>query len=275
MTRPVRPRRPRSPFAPHLRHLVEEAGAGATGLFAGDGLRSVRGLEALTSLESLTLPSGVKLGPVARLPHLRQLTLLGPHREASLRSRSVDLRPLAGAPALDELLLHGVHVRELSPLAEVSTLRSVELGFLQAPSLRPLAGLPLTRFVLDGVSGVRLNQLRGLSVSALDVWGCVGAVDPSALDTMPNLREVWFHGDAPDVLDHLRHVADGATLVVDGSVDPDRHRDTIRALEGRGVWLFVGHEPHENGVHPSWWGDCAGLADPARATPPRYVSPPR
>lgn len=261
-------------FAPGVRRFVEREGAGATALDLDPTHRSARGVEALAALERVSLGSGVRLGPVARLPRLRELHVFGPSWAA--RDRAVDLGPLAGAPRLESLHVSDARIRGFEAVAHLPSLRDVELRHLRCPDLRPLARLPLRRLVLDGVSGVRLDPLRGLAIEQLDLWGCPDADGLEALATMPNLREVWVFrcGRGADAaLELLTGIRDGGSVVLDGGFDPDRHRGALRALESRGVRVFAGNEPHENGVHPSWWGPCPRLAR-ADAEPPRYVSPP-
>jgi hypothetical protein len=259
---------------------VEQHGLGATKLFVGSDSRSVRGIEALTALEHVDVPTGVRLHPIARLPHLRVLHVRGPLSPWALRSplrdRTTRLGPLAAASALEELHLHDARVLELGALAASTSLRVVELSFLRSPNLAPLARLPLRRLVLDAVEGVRLNQVRGLGVEQLDVWGCTHD-GLEALATMPNLREVWVFGAGyrnhltAGALDHLTHLQAGARIVLDGRFDPDQHRAALALLEARGVVVWAGHDPHENGVHPSWWTYTSKL-EAADADPPRYVS---
>ncbi|MEQ1506806.1 MAG: hypothetical protein ABMB14_31555 [Myxococcota bacterium] len=291
----------RSRVAPTLGRLLAHD-PDPTALYLPAG-RSVRGIDTAPRLDRLDLPAGVDLRPVARLPRLRELHLTGPGD-----SHPVHLGPLSSAPALEALHVHGGRVIGLEALVAVRTLRVVELSFLRCPDLRPLRRLPLHRLVLDGVRGVRLGQLRGLSVEQLDLWGCTcfpldrsglglaldrsglgfpfddrsgpcsGLADPAlaVLASMPNLREVWLHLDrgshpGPRSLAPLVNVRDGARIVLDGQFDPERDRDRLAALEARGVWIWAGDEPHENGVHPSWWGPCPGLEQAERA-PPTYTT---
>lgn len=194
-----------------------------------------------------------------------------------IRDRTVRLGPLARAPALRELHVQGARVFETEALPDIQTLRVVEFSFMKSPDLKPLPRLPLRRLVLDDVSGVRLGDLEGLTVEELDLWGCELA-DLGPLSTMPNLREVWIHGDhwwrvrsPARSLGPLMHLGKGARIVLDEHFDPERHREQIATLEARGAWIFAGRDPHEYGVHPSWWGKTADSRTGDHQAP-RYVT---
>ncbi len=250
-----RRRRVWGPLAPGVRAALRGLdGPTELGLY---GVRSLRGLETAPTLEALTVPPA-RLDPVARLPRLRRLFVVG-------RGEDVDLRPLAACRALDDLGLHGVRARHAEALDGLTALRTVLIAFTRSPRLDGLARLPLRRLELDDVTGVRPWELRGLPVEELDLWGC-GITDLDVLATMPNLREVWLNGNRVESLAPLLHVRPGGRIVLDHRFEPARHRAALDALEARGVGVLAAHDPEGVGVWPGW-----STAAPFRDTDAREV----
>jgi hypothetical protein len=255
-------------LAPRLARALREAGEDPERLYLGrTEARSVRGVEAVQSLVELSVPATADLRRVSRLPLLRELTIEG------TPDARVQLADLAGAPALELLRLYHLDARCVGAeaLAASPSLRVLEVVSSRAPDLRPFRGTALRRLELDGVRGLRPAALAGLGVAELDLWGC-GLSDIEVLASMPNLREVWLHGNAVPSLLPLSGLGPGARVVLDGRFDPDAHRPEIEALEARGAWIAVVDDPHAHGIVPSWWGDGARWVDPDGRAPIRYVT---
>ena len=264
---------PRTPpaLAPRLARLLAELDAPPTRLSIPPEIWSVRGIEAVETLEFLSVTPSVALEPVALLPRLKSLAIEGRQR----RVRRIRLGPLATAPALESLILYNLtaKVEDVAALAAIPTLRVLEVNSAPCPDLRPLATSALRRLELDSASEVRPSVLTGLRVEQLDLWGC-GFADIEVLATMPRLREVWLQGNEVPTLRPLLHLTAGARVFLDDSVDPDRHRQDIAALEARGVWLMFASDPSDHGVHPSWWdGGAPPLAAQEQRCPIRYMTP--
>lgn len=145
-------------------------------------IRSIRGLDTLTNLASLSLRSNdiSDLTPLANLHKLGKITLTD--------NRVTDLVPLAGLPALSDLGLSGNTIADLTPLARVRTLRFLGLTKNQLSDLAPLAGLTGLS-TLDAsenhVSDVRplahLPQLRRLTLAGNRI------MSPAPLRDLPAL----------------------------------------------------------------------------------------
>lgn len=180
-------------FAPTLGRLVREAGPACTSLFVGPGLRSLRGIDALSSLEELVLLSQARLDPVARLPALRALELS--------YVDCPDLRPIAGL-RLERLVLDGVRGVRLRDLVGLRVER-LDLWGCTVDTLAPLATMPDLREVWvyrpHGVGPARLAHLAHLGAGARIVLD--GSFDPDAerahLAAL-EARGAWiFAGDDP------------------------------------------------------------------------------
>ncbi|MCB9697574.1 MAG: hypothetical protein H6738_12405 [Alphaproteobacteria bacterium] len=201
------------------------------------GVRSLRGIERFPRLEHLAVPASARLDALTRLAGLRTLML--------------EYRPLVGLEALRALEIAGCRCTDLSPLAE----------------------LPLERLVLDNVAGVGLRGLRGSRLERLDLWNSP-VPDPEVLATLPALREVWLFGLRLRTLEHLRHLGEGALVVLDGVFDPDASRDDLARLEDRGVRVFASDDPHAHGVFPSWWRWTGEVPDDPDRAPVVYATRP-
>ena len=271
-------------YAPGLAATLARVGPEPTDLHLR-GLRSVRGIEHVRTLEMLDMPVSGDLRRIARLPHLRQLCLSGVGTR-----RPVDLSPLAEAPALEALRLDAIEapVVGLEALAQVGTLEVLDVHESRCPDLRPLVGHGLRRIELDGAQRVKPGWLEGLDVEELDLW-MTGLRDLEVLATLPRIRELWLVGNPwgnagmavgrgrVRPLPSLAPLLALGTLervVLDGNVDPERHRGAIEALEARGVWVAITSSPEEHGIVPGWWStEGADLVDDRYRAPLRHVSP--
>jgi len=112
-------------------------------------------------------------------------------------SKVSDLSPLAGLSGLTTLNLDGTQVRDLSPLAGLSGLIVLSLDGTQVSDLSPLAGLSgLTVLSLDYMQVSDLSPLAGLrGLTVLSLWSTpVGDLSPLA--GLSGLTELYL-GHAP------------------------------------------------------------------------------
>jgi hypothetical protein len=130
------------------------------------GLRSLAGVGVLAALEELDLRlmSVEDLAPLAALPRLRSLRLIG-------LKAAQDLSPLAGLRTLQRLevsragieVADVVHIDSVRPLAGLDRLEEVVLSgtVVDDGDLAPFAALPgLRRLVLYGAGGPVVDELR-------------------------------------------------------------------------------------------------------------------
>jgi len=131
---------------------------------SGRGLRSIEGIGAMKSLDSLGLQvTGVRdLAPLAAAQHLRRLVLGNPDR-----------------------------VDDLSPIAALRHLRSLEISM---GTVATIGRLPSVAFV-RGLDELEVFELRGGVVAD-------GRLEP--LFDLPRLKRVWLLGDYGDQLAELR-----------------------------------------------------------------------
>jgi hypothetical protein len=176
--------------------------------FGVRGVKSIRGVECLTDLESFSmgeLPFGhvtdisplaalkklqdvdIGLNPVAslepleKLPHLRQIF-------ASHIPVELDLTPLANAPKLDLLYLQSDTVKDLAPLGSVPNLRTLNLrlGHVVHPegvaALTQLEDFDATAVFDDVAPLAALTSLRRLLIGQCNLEHF------SALKTLTKMR---------------------------------------------------------------------------------------
>jgi serine/threonine protein kinase/Leucine-rich repeat (LRR) protein len=79
-----------------------------------------------------------------------------------------DLRPLSGLP-LRSLNLDGTKITDLAPLANMRTLKELDVSGTEVRDLSPLSGLPLAQLLLDSSKVVDLTPLRGLPLRFLSL----------------------------------------------------------------------------------------------------------
>lgn len=145
-------------------------------------IRSIQGLDTLTSLAGLSLPNNKvnDLTPLADLQTLGSITLTN--------NQVTDLTPLAGHSVLTNLGLSGNTITDLTPLARVRTLRFLGLARNQIGDLGPLAGLTglstldmSENLVSDVTALAHLPQLSRLTVAGNRI------VSPAPLGDLPAL----------------------------------------------------------------------------------------
>jgi hypothetical protein len=156
----------------------------------GDPVRSLAGIEQLTSVRELDLTGQdvTDLGPLAAMPALTSLRLTG-------NAAVADLSALRGLP-LTNLGLSGTGVTDLGPLARTPTLQWVGLSGTGVFDLRPLASSPgLLELDVSNAAVADLSPLAGAaSLSKLDVRDNLVA-DLTPVATMPALDELWVGGN--------------------------------------------------------------------------------
>jgi uncharacterized protein (TIGR02996 family) len=154
----------------------------------GDSLEPLAGLDTLTSLGI----EGAQVAEVQSLAALPQLRSLG------LRRCQGELRGLAGFTRLHalEVSAHaGVEllgIDALRPLAELTSLRELDLGDAGWTDVEPLADLTaLERLDLRSSETVRLEPLRKLSqLRELNLRGCTGLSDLGPLACLTQLEHL-------------------------------------------------------------------------------------
>ena len=106
------------------------------------------------------------------------------YEEGAVRSRITDLTPLARLTGLTSLDLGSTQVSDLTPLARLTALTTLNVNGTQVSDLTPLAGLTnLTRLELSGTQVSDLTPLAGLSaLQSLDLGWCrrLSALTPLA-----------------------------------------------------------------------------------------------
>jgi hypothetical protein len=156
---------------------------------AGEVIRSLAGVEELTSLSVLDVPHNqiTDLTPLASLPRLGTLTLtanavhdltplagLGLFDLGLSQNPVSDLTPLAGTTTLSALGVAAARVTDIGPLAGHDALRELDLSGNAITDVSPLAGLPN----LDTLRLAR-NQIA----------------DPTPLGTIPTLLVLDVFGN--------------------------------------------------------------------------------
>lgn len=134
-----------------------------------DMIRSLEGIQALTSLEALGMPGHEisDLSPLAHLDHLYFVNLT--------ENQVADTSPLANAGELEHLDLRRNNIHDVSGLSNVTSLRVLYLGNNNVQNLEPLAGLEQL-------------QMLGLEHN--------GLVDVAPLAGLPNLHAAAIFGNA-------------------------------------------------------------------------------
>jgi internalin A len=156
------------------------------------------------------------LSPVARLPRLRELRLAhtNPHRTPG--GLPVDLDPLAGAEALEVLVLRHYPVRDIGPLRGLRRLRVLDLGFTPLDDIGPLDDLPaLEDLDLRATPVATLEPLHGRNrLARLDI-AHTRVADLRPLHGLPALRVVEVEGApvTPEQVAALVAAHDGAVDV--------------------------------------------------------------
>ena len=79
-----------------------------------------------------------------------------------------DLSPLKGMP-LKYLSLWRTAVSDLSPLAEMKSLRELLLDEMPVSDLSPLRGLPLSKLSLRGVRATDLSPIKAMPLKSLRI----------------------------------------------------------------------------------------------------------
>lgn len=217
------------------------------------GIADLSGIEAATSLSSLSLPDNriADLSPLAGLARLQFLDVS--------RNRVADIAPLAALPSLTFLSLGGNPIAALSPLSRMTRLEALNLdglGLTAAPELSALtrlARLNLNDNVIVDLEGLRgLARLRDLRFSGNPVTdieplaslarltalaaGRCAIVDLSPLAGLAELAEVVVPRNAIADLSPLLDVP--ALRAVNASRNPlsaASVEEVVPALRARGV----------------------------------------
>jgi internalin A len=170
---------------------------GLRGLHLGGCKQAELAQLAGASITMLTAPKAAPdLAPLAALPHLRQLTLLG------------DPAPLRGLSlALDSLSLYG-KLAELDPVLGLTALRELHLGAFISASSAPLKALKalahLTRLRLPESKLTELDALAELTqLVALDLTGCKKLGALHGLRALHQLEELKLQSCPIKALDPL------------------------------------------------------------------------
>lgn len=201
-----------------------------------------RGLEALASLPALTElriavhrreqlaavarsksltrlvlhgPGLADLGPLAELPQLRELLLIGATELRDLRPLTslpqlrelnlswtgvTDLEPLRGS-SLHELNLANTAIADIGPLADTRGLQHLRLNNTRVTSLEPLRKLTQLRTLTLSMTAVHdLDPLTRL-IRLEKLWLNCATVDPRQLETLrvslPRLKDIFDASGTP------------------------------------------------------------------------------
>ena len=205
--------------------------------FGVSGAKSIRGVECLTDLQSLSLgelPFGsvTDLSPLASLIKLRELDVgrnpiaslepLGklPELETLFASSipvELDLTPLSTAPKLATLYLQSDTVKDLKPLGNVSTLRTLNFrsGRVVHPegvsALTQLEDFDATSVFTDVAPLAALTQLRKLRISRKNIEHF------GELKTLVNLRFLDISNTGVTSISPVSHMSELIELVAAGN----------------------------------------------------------
>ncbi len=114
-------------------------------------------------------------------------------KQASIRRQIVDLSPLAGLSGVTSLNLINTQVTDLSPLAGLSSLRLLDLTGTQVSDLSPVAGLSGLTFLLLSYTQVSdLSPLAGLSGLTSLTLGDTNVSDLSPLAGLSGLTSLYL-----------------------------------------------------------------------------------
>ena len=205
--------------------------------FSVSGVKSIRGVECLTALQSLSigdLPFGsvTDLSPLASLNKLRELDIgrnpiaslepLGklPQLAALFASRipvELDLTPLSTAPKLATLYLQADTVTDLKPLGGVATLRTLDFrsGVLVHPegvsALTQLEDFDATSVFADVAPLAALTQLQKLRIPRKNIEHFAD------LKTLVNLRFLDISSTGITSISPVSHMPELVELVAAGN----------------------------------------------------------
>ena len=113
--------------------------------------------------------------------------------ELDLRGSNIsNLNVLEGMP-IEELLLSGTSVRNLSPLKEMRNLRKLDVANTTVSDLSPLKGLALYELNITKTRVVDLQPIKGMPLHVLSLVQ-TGVRDFSHLKSLP-LRDLYFSAE--------------------------------------------------------------------------------
>ena len=179
------------------------------------GISNLTGLEYATNLVFLFLRNNAitDLSPLAGLTKLEELHLSNSEpRDISLL---IDLSPLAGLNNLYSLELGNNAITDLSPLTGLTKLEELELYGNAITDLSPLTGLNnLVTLILSGNAITDLSPLAGLTqLSELDLSGNA-ITDLSPLTGLNNLVTLILSGNAITDLSPLTGLTQLRSLLI-------------------------------------------------------------
>lgn len=254
-------------FAPALALAVEQQLR--QGVAIGDiedlavyGAASLRGVQQLTGLKTLTVEHGSCLRQLRGHPTLSGLSVIS----RGWHKRLVDLEPVAQLPALRDLLLVNLRLRDLRPLCACA-LQTVTLSSCDVRAQRLPLPPSLVELIIDSTAGLRL---RGVcpNLRKVDLWGT--SMEPVPwIALQPAVEELWLVGCSVPTLDPLLAMQRPPMWIfMDGDVEADltSHRATITRLEASGARFALGPS-HEIGI----WIPGGDLSEHQQE--PLYLSP--
>ena len=162
--------------------------------------RDLSGLSVFTSLEDVSIQvrdQPVDLRALLEHPQLRSVSIMGPLEEDNgvHRGAELDLSPLAELPNLVSLELVALADVDLRPLNEMSGLRRLELVIFSAEYWPDLESLSITYFQLWLVSGFPLEQLAALETVSFLKLSEMQEVIAVLPDIFPNVETLKVDGE--------------------------------------------------------------------------------
>ena len=207
------------------------------------GIRNLEGLQYAVNLRNLSIGYNLinDISPLSGLSGLKELWI----NSNPISDASGGISPLTGLRLLENLHLQSVGVTDFSPLASLTNLKTLYLGFADhAPAISQLSGLADLEglyFVSSGLSDISLlaslAKLRVLDLGANDIADLSPLAGLTRLETV-NLRSNEIADISPLVANAGLNGADDEIDLRNNPLNETSVREHVTALQARNVCVL-------------------------------------